>query len=265
MTGTVTSTMTGTDVIGLRQAWTEHRFYKYRGCAPDVDDPTKAAGDPELSVDAWCPPDLDGGEDQTVRREREAAAVRVCKACPVLEKCRAYANSVSAEGRLVEEFGVLGGQRSLERLNAFVRHRHEVVAAAEDRQVRTPQKLAVLRALAAHRTPEAVAAAAGMDVRTANWQRSRLTTQLGLPAGASREALLEAAVARGLLEAPKPEARCRVPGLRRDRFTDVAGQLALWEAELSGPRSGPAGVPAVCAGIADVRPLFPSAPLEAAA
>ena len=256
--------MTGTDMRDAYEAWTEHRYFAYRGCAPDADDPRRAAGNPELSLDAWLGEDRDGAEPAKERAAREAAAIEVCLNCPVMVQCDAYASSVTPRGALAEPVGIRGGRRALERHRAFIATRHEVVGAASDDALRTEQKLGVLRALAVHRTPEAVAAAAGMDVRTANWQRSRLTTQLGLPASASREEVLGAAVGRGLLDAaevsPPPS---RLPSLRRDRFSDVKGQLALWEAELAD---------ADLIQLADVHPLpvapvFPesASPLEAAA
>jgi hypothetical protein len=184
---------------------TEDRFFQYRGCAPDPDDPGRAAGDNRLSVEDWQAPDADGGEEQTARRAREAAAVEVCVACPVMVKCLAYGSSVVTDGsvvRLAEPISILGGMTALERHKAFVKTRHEVAVPAPDRMVLTKQREAVLRALAAHVDPYAVAAAAGMDIRKANWHRSRLVTQLNVPAvGATRAALLEEAVRRGLVEA----------------------------------------------------------------
>ncbi|MFM9373309.1 WhiB family transcriptional regulator [Streptomyces sp. Da 82-17] len=178
----------------------EHRHYRYRSCAPDADDPTRAAGDLSVPVTAWEEPDLDGGEPQKVRAAREATAKRVCAACPVLEVCRAYANSVTADGKLAEPYSVRGGQTALERHKQLVATRHQLVGPAPDEQLQTRQKRAVLRALAAHTDPAEVAAAAGMDVRTANWQRARLVRLLNLPKTATRGALLAAAAERGLLE-----------------------------------------------------------------
>lgn len=180
---------------------TEHRFYPYRGCAPDPDDPRVAAGNTALAVTSWDPPDVDGCEEPRARRTREAAAVEVCVGCPVMVQCLAYGSSVTAGGKkLVEPHAVLGGMTALERHRAFVKTRHqEPVAPAPDRHLKTPQKLAVLRALAAHTDPYRVAEAAGMDVRTANWQRSILAGKLGLGRGATRRELLAAASRRGLL------------------------------------------------------------------
>lgn len=199
-----------TDSIALRQAWEEHPHFRYRGCAPDVDVPGMAAGDVSLSLDAWHGEDRDGSEPQREREARQEAAVEVCLSCPVMVQCDAYANSVVVEGgkaRLAEPDGIWGGRLALERHRAFIQRRHEVAAAAPVRQMRTPQKLRVLEALAVHTAPEAVAAAAGVDVRTANWQRSRLVTQLNLcKKTATRCELLAAAVVQGLLEAGRVRA-----------------------------------------------------------
>lgn len=189
----------------LRQAWEEHPHFRYRGCAEDVDVPGRAAGDVSLSLDAWHGDDRDGSEPQREREARQQAAVEVCLGCPVMVACDAYASSVVVEhgqARLAEPAGIWGGRLALERHRAFIRRRHEVASAAPVRAVKTPQRLRVLEALAAHAGAEAVAEAAGVDVRTANWQRSRLVTQLNLDKeSATRRELLAAAVERGLLDA----------------------------------------------------------------
>jgi hypothetical protein len=160
------------------------------------------AGNPSLPIGAHHAPDVDGGEPQAVRRAREDAAIEVCLSCPVMVLCDAYASSVTVDGKLAEPDGVWGGRRALERHRAFIKTRHQVAAAAPVAQVRTPQKQAVLKALAVHTDAEKVAAAAGVDLRTANWQRSRLVTQLNLEKGsATRRELLAEAVRRGLLDA----------------------------------------------------------------
>jgi hypothetical protein len=269
------------DPTAARHALTDHPYYRYRGCAPDPDDPRVSAGDPSLHVDAWQAPDVDGGEDQQVRRDREAAAKAVCGRCPVMEACAAYGASVTAEGKLAERHAILGGATAVERTRALVEERQAAPVVAEpapDHELRTPQKLAVLRAWAAYETPEDVARAAGMDVRTANWQRSILKTKLGLEKAATRAEVLEAAVARRLLRAdavvPSPGAgkrpalsssparpavpesgACRRPGRRvhRRRVAIVAGQLSFDDALAPTPT-------------APVTALFSSKPvLEAAA
>jgi hypothetical protein len=183
----------------LRREWLDHPYFRYRGCAPDVDDPSRMAGDPSLPVGAHHGPDAFVVEGQRERRAREAAAVEVCVSCPVMVACDLYASSVRADGRLAEPDGVWGGRPALERHKALIRARH-AVPAASGRRFETPQKRAVLRALAVCWDPFEVAAAAGVDVRTANWQRSSLVRLLGLPKDVSRMRALAAARERGLLQ-----------------------------------------------------------------
>lgn len=236
------------DAKTAHEELTEHPHYRYRGCAPDPDDPRMAAGDPSLSVDAWQSPDTDGGEEQETRAARVQAAKAVCGRCPVLAVCAVYGASVTVDGRLAERHSILGGRTALERTKALVEERQVApvrVEPAPVEQLRTEQKLAVLKALARFADPVRVAAAAGVDVRTAKWQISRLTTQLGLEKTASRAELLEAAVARGLLSeadvaadggpiAPPPVLGGFLPALcggrRRGgrRVAAVRGQLSLF-------------------------------------
>ncbi|MFF1444083.1 WhiB family transcriptional regulator [Streptomyces sp. NPDC058295] len=256
------------DVTTAHQAFTEHPHFRYRGCAPDPDQPHLAAGDHSVPVTSWEAPDLDGGEDPATRTAREKAAVEVCVDCPVMVQCLAYGASLTRDGKLAEPYAVLGGMTPLERHRAFVAYKETLQEApqpAPARQLHTEQKLIVLRALAAHSSPDDVARAAGTDVRTANWQRSILVGKLGLARPATRMQLLTAAAERGLLDGvqvvpddgsvpavprpphrprkprPRPTARltvvalpepgpyepARVPSLRRSRFTDIAGQLAF--------------------------------------
>ncbi|WP_327259948.1 WhiB family transcriptional regulator [Streptomyces sp. NBC_01240] len=207
-----------TDSIAARQQLVDDRHYKYRGCAPDEDDPTVSAADPDVSLDAWGPYTGDGAEPQKDRFDRERTAKAVCGRCPVLALCRTYANTttVDADGveHLVEPEGVQGGELALTRHRALIARRHAVTvgtapaaeeapAAAVVRDLsegRTPQKRAVLKALARETDTELVAYRAGMDVRTANWHRSALVTMLGLDKErATRDQLLAAAVDQGLL------------------------------------------------------------------
>lgn len=258
------------------QAWTEHRFYAYRGCAPDADMPSRAAGNTALTLDAWTGTTEDGGEDQATRRERQDAAVEVCLNCPVMVQCDVYGGMVGADGKLLDPYGIRGGRTALERHRRLVKSRKEPLplpVPAPDHELRTVQKLAVLRALARHADPVAVAAAAReelrrelgagyeFDVRTAKWQLARITTQLGLEKSASRAEVLEAAVARGLLrreEVPAPApvegvpSAGRAPAGRRSRHgrrvAAVAGQLSFDDAlEVAPP--------------APVIDLFPAAPV----
>ncbi|BCK73974.1 hypothetical protein Srufu_079270 (plasmid) [Streptomyces libani subsp. rufus] len=102
----------GTAMHSARRAWmnlTEHRHYAYRGCAPDLDEPTRAQGDLNLGVDAWLPYTEDDGEQPSVRIAREKAAAAVCQACPVLAQCRAYGLAETPDGKLAEPEGVFGG------------------------------------------------------------------------------------------------------------------------------------------------------------
>ncbi|CAK7288579.1 WhiB family transcriptional regulator [Streptomyces misionensis] len=183
----------------LRREWVQHPHFRYRQCAPDPDQPLRMVGDPELHIGAHHGPDAWVPEGQKERRLREERAIEVCLNCPVMVQCDAYASSVTPDGRLAEPEGVWGGRRSLERHKALIRAR-VAVAAAPDRVFQTAQKQAVLRALARCWEPFDVADAAGMDVRTANWQRSQLVRLLGLPKSVSRMRLLAAARERGLLE-----------------------------------------------------------------
>jgi hypothetical protein len=183
-------------------AWTEHRFYRYRGCAPDPDNPRLAAGSVErdgksvrVPLDAWNGPDLDGGEPQKVRRERQAAAIEVCLNCPVMVACDAYANLAPAQAD-----GVRGGRTMRERGALVAKPRPQVPVAVPADQLRTVQKLAVLSALAVYTDEYRVAIETGLDVRKANWQRARLVSGLGLEASASRMELLKAAVTAGLVD-----------------------------------------------------------------
>jgi hypothetical protein len=153
-------------------------------------------------------------------------------------QCAAYANTVVMDGdvaRLAEPHGVWGGETQLERHNAFIKHRHEVMGAAADAKLRTEQKLAVLAALAVHADPYRVAAAARMDVRTAGWQRSAIVTLMGLSREASRMQLLAAAVERGLVDAGLVVAddgsvpAC--PSGVKTHTVDANGQLLLWAVE----------------------------------
>ncbi|MEU9615882.1 hypothetical protein AB0D56_30635 [Streptomyces sp. NPDC048209] len=198
-----------------RQELTDHPHYKYRGCGPDDLDPRVSAGDPDVSVDAWAPYTGDGAEPQKARIDREAAAVRICGFCPVQGLCRAYANTevvTPAEGpgdpdmvHLAEPEGVWGGQLALDRHRALIARRAGTDAPVSEQalaKARSPQKLAVLRALATELYESRVAAAAGVSVDRANWNRSVLCTLLGLDKEtATRDDLLATAVHYGLLPA----------------------------------------------------------------
>ncbi|MFF7631510.1 WhiB family transcriptional regulator [Streptomyces cyaneofuscatus] len=208
--------MTTIDAIAARQHLVDDPYYKYRGCAPDPDMPGMCAGDPDVPLDAWGPYTDDGAEAQKTRLDRERSAMAICGRCPVLALCRAYANTtvieVDANGRqiehLVEPEGVMGGELALTRHRTLIARRHDTTTAApvpapvadDMAKARTPQRRALLLALARETDPERVAALAGMDLRTANWHRSALVGMLGLdPARATRDQLLAAAVENRLI------------------------------------------------------------------
>jgi hypothetical protein len=217
-----------------RAEWVEHRFFKYRGCAPDPSDPRVLAARPDLPVDTHHPADRDGPEPQEDRVRREHAAVELCLGCPVMVACDRYANSVTPDGRLAQPDGVWGGRLAKERREAFKARRHRVAVAAPVGQLQTDQKHAVLLALAMcpDGRAESVAAAAGVDVRTANWQRSRLVTQLNLcKSAATRMELLSEAVRRGLLDASLVVADDgSVPAWSPVAVSPAPKQLGLWPA-----------------------------------
>lgn len=290
--------MTGTagkpiSTAAALEAWRTHRFFKYRGCAPDPSNPRVLAARPDLSVNTHVPADRDGAEPQKERVAREDAAVELCLGCPVMVLCDAYANSITPEGKLAQPDGVWGGRLARERREAFEQSRHQVVAAAPDAQLRTPQKLALLLALAMcpDGDAESVAVAAGVDVRTANWQRSRLVKQLNLEKGkATRAELLAEAVRRGLLDVSLVvEDDGRVPAVPVAVKSSRPQQLGLWPARRSsavgrsagrrpvarGARSvslrrrfkaveGQEDLAVAGSGLADVHYLFPAQRLEAA-
>jgi hypothetical protein len=227
--------MTGTSLSDAYIEWTEHRFFRYRGCAPDADNPRRASGNPELSLDAWLGEDRDGGERQKEREAREEAAKEVCLNCPVMVECDVYANSVTADGKLVEPRGIRGGRTASERKKVLAKARQapRPVRAAPDWQFHTQQKQDVLRALAVCWEPVEVAVRAEMpDVRTANWQRSDLVRLLGLPKDASRMTVLATAQGRGLLEGVEVVADDgsvpAVPPATGDLLIAVKGQKLLW-------------------------------------
>ncbi|QGZ53395.1 hypothetical protein GPZ77_34785 (plasmid) [Streptomyces sp. QHH-9511] len=195
--------------MNARHALTEHRHYAYRGCAPDPDQPTQSAADPNLPLDAWTTSTVDGGLPQRERVEQQKAARAICGRCPVLDACRAYGNIAIPGGGLVEPVGIWGGQTALNRHRALIALRTAQPATAEPApspgriaEAGTVAKLRVLRALARETDTELVAYRAGMDVRTANWHRANLCTLLGLDKETTtREQLLGVAKANRLLPA----------------------------------------------------------------
>lgn len=233
-----------TDPKTAREDLVDHRHYRYRGCAPDPDEPgmATAGGLAGVPLDAWGPYTADGAEPQKTRIDRERLAQQVCGRCPVLAACRTYANTTAIDEdgveHLVEPEGVMGGELALTRHRSLIARRHAATTGAlatpadsaapavtsvpgtvpgpavppvrDMAEGRTAQKRAVLDALARYTDPELVAARAGMDVRTANWHRSALVTLLGLDKErATRDQLLAAAVDQGLLP---PSTRIRPDG-----------------------------------------------------
>ncbi|MFF2731746.1 hypothetical protein ACFVS9_28045 [Streptomyces sp. NPDC058008] len=208
--------MSRIDAIAARQRLVDDRYYYLRGCGPDEEYPWMSAGDPDVPVNAWGPYTDDGAEPQRVRLARERAALAICGRCPVLALCRVYANTTTVDEtgveHLVEPEGILGGELALTRHRALIAHRHAATvgdttatapAAPPVRNIddaRTPQKLAVLDALAVELYDERVARRASMDVRTCNWHRSALCSLFGLDREtATRDELLLEALRHGLI------------------------------------------------------------------
>jgi hypothetical protein len=258
MTGTASFSSVPLSAAMAFEAFTDSPRFKYRGCAPDVDDPTKAAGNPALSRNAWLTEDRDGAEPQKEREERKAAAVEVCLNCPVMVLCDRYAMSARPDGRLAEPRGIWGGRLEQERRELFERREKPAVVkktmarAVPKSRLETPQKMAVLRALAMCWDPFQVAAAAGVSLRSANWQRSKMVSDLGLPKSASRERMLAVAVERGLVDAALvvPDGG-RVPAVPAPvKTTAGARQLPVFSPRQAGPKQekrsgGRRGVPRV--------------------
>lgn len=202
MTDPTSEEVGGTALSRLR----EHRWWPYRACAPDPDQPSRAAGDPGVEVTAWLTPD---GESQAERHTREETATGLCARCPVRDACLAYA--LGDTGGPGEAWHVWGGMTAYQR-DALLKQRR--LEAARDQQPAVPPvselDLTVLRALAVNHTPKAVARAAGLTVTRANWHRSRLLTALNLsPRTTSRMRLIYRARLVGLLDPTVPY-RCDI-------------------------------------------------------
>lgn len=180
------------------RAWADlsgHRWWAYRACAASPDAPGMSAADPTVPVSVWLTPDQ---ESQLDRMVREQTAAALCGGCPIRAQCLAYAQG--GEDGPYERRDMWGGLTARERRAARARTRpvpKEVPVTALD--------LAVLRALAVHRSPRAVAAAAGLTVTRANWHRANLVTKLCLdPQTTTRMRLLQRARAAGLLDPRTP-------------------------------------------------------------
>lgn len=250
------------------RALTDHRLFRYRGCAPSPDPdpevPGQVLGDPGVSGNAWLTP---YAEPQTERGPRERQALGVCAGCVVLSECRRYGLAETRGGRLAEPEDIWGGVPSVVRHRVLVARRAAAgvpvqvpgvgvgepggtVTASEGRPgvpalARTEQKRVVLEALARYTGEVEVAAAAGMDVRTANWQRSLLCGLLGLDRRtATRRELLVVAVDAGLLpvgtwlapDGPRPVVAAPNGDGSRQRQLErrlMPVQLALWPSALT--------------------------------
>lgn len=174
-----------------------HRWWPYRACAPSTHRPGHSRTDPTVPLTVWQTPDR---ETQPDRAAREHLATDLCHRCPLREQCLAYA--LGDHHGPYERWDIWGGMTAHQRNQLLkTRTRHTLVAA----DTSTTLDLEVLRALAAHRSPTATAAAAGLTVTRTNWHRSRLVTQLRLdPHAATRMQLLYAARRTGLLDPRTP-------------------------------------------------------------
>lgn len=175
---------------------TGHPHYGYRACAPDPDNPAVTAADPDVRVDVWLTPDQ---ERQTDRPLREQQALALCAGCPIQEACLSYALQHETGGKALDIWGGMTGEQRKDTL------RREQAITAQPPAGPTELDLRVLYALAAHRTPAAVARAAGLTVTRANWHRSKLCTALGLDGDTTtRTQLLYAARRAGHLDPTTP-------------------------------------------------------------
>jgi hypothetical protein len=212
-----------------------HRHWAYRACAPSPDTAGMAAGDDTVAVTVWLSQD---GESQKERVRREQQATALCGRCPMVAMCLGYA--LGDEAGPYEPWDIWGGMTAHER-SELLKERRRVAAAAKApvaaEPVTVPElDLVVLRALAAHRTEQAVAAAAGMTVTRANWHRSRLVTALHLnPRTTTRMRLLYTARLTGLLDPRTPilvdrdRVIAALPHRQRDVLRSRGIQLPLWE------------------------------------
>jgi WhiB family redox-sensing transcriptional regulator len=178
------------------RAWkqlAEHRWWPYRSCAPE-----NTAADTGSNV--WLTPDR---ESQPARFAREAAAVAECARCPVRAACLGYALG-DASGPY-EEWNVWGGMTAHQRAELLASRAAQDSTPRREQIDLTDLDTAVLKALAAHRSPAAVAAAAGMTLARANWHRSRLVTLLHLdPRTTTRMRLIYTARLLGLIDPAAP-------------------------------------------------------------
>lgn len=189
----------GTEKDAAWHALETHRWWPYRACAPSTRRPGHSRTDPTVPLTVWQTPDR---ETQPARAAREHQAVDLCHRCPLREQCLAYALGDQQDGPY-ERWDIWGGQTAHQRNQLLKdRARHTITVALDSA---TALDTLVLRSLAAHRSPTATAAAAGLTVTRTNWHRSRLVTQLRLdPLTATRMQLLYAARRSGLLDPRTP-------------------------------------------------------------
>jgi hypothetical protein len=184
------------------RALAAHRWWNYRACAPSPSNPKTSRTDPTVPLTAWQTPDR---ETQPERRAREEQATSLCGRCPMREQCLAYA--LGDQAGPYEQWDIWGGMTARQRTDLTkTRRRHaaglEVLAAAD---TATALDHLVLRALAAHRSPQQVAATTGLTAARANWHRARLVTLLHLdPGTTTRMQLLYAARRTTLLDPRTP-------------------------------------------------------------
>lgn len=173
-----------------RTRLTEHRHWPYRACAENPDARGMSAADETVPLTAWWNSDT---ETQDERHHREATALGLCGRCPIRQQCLDYALDH-------EPLNIWGGKTAYQRRELLL-DRRTVTAPKEPARIPvTALDVAVLRALAAHRTETAVARAVDMTVTRANWHRARCVTFLHLdPRTTTRMRLLGAAYETGVL------------------------------------------------------------------
>lgn len=193
-----------------RDALEGHPWWTYRACAPADGDPATARGDRRTPVAVWLTPDR---ETQKDRHTREPQATALCRRCPLQAQCLAYA--LGDDTGPYEPWDVWGGMTAHQRGQLLKDRKRQTAppantgrpahAAAAAGDGASARDRAVLCALAAHRTPHAVARACRLPVARANWHRAKLVTLLRLdPDTATRTQLLYAARRAGLLDPATP-------------------------------------------------------------
>src|SRR5690349_692655 len=185
------------DTTAQNTAWralTGHTWWQYRSCAPAPGRPDRSRRDPAVPLTVWQTPDT---ETQPQRAAREQQATALCHRCPLREQCLTYALGTIEDGPY-ERWDIWGGMTARDRAH-LVAARARTTLRSQATDSTTGLDLTVLRALAAHRAPAAVAAAARLTLTRTNWHRARLVTALGLdPRAATRMQLLYAARLTGL-------------------------------------------------------------------